>query len=381
MTIPKQFSHLKWALQLNPDLAMVIANTYGNNIRYLEYLDELIKELRDGKCSGIREKFADANRLRKFDSMLSEVEIARILIRHHKNVELLPDDFFHPAKSPDIISTDKNWAFFVEVKTLTEDETVNRMTADIENFLATQNKRNCRVDLNLKRGLTMVTTRFLERRAKEKLAMQSFQEFKDKFAQANLSNLPISLDTKGCIFEINESGLDRSYVGITRTGVFTVPLDKLVEKIRRDVVEKAKKRIDWKQDHPNIFYIVAINSEQTSVTADDVEQALIGTRVTVARWPPDSPVPIEKVRPQKLARGVKTASKKGWQPFLRELYVIPRNRTFLDINKKGIYFTKRVVKNVSRVLVRFRLGGFHWVPNPFAYDEISDPNLVDYFEA
>ena len=324
---------------------------------------------------GIREKLRDANHLRKFHSVVSELEIARLLIRHDKIVEFLPDDYFYPGKSPDIQTSDEKWVFFVEVKKFTEDDAVNKMIADIENFLSTST-RNCRVNLMLKQGLSMVTIEFRERKTKEKLATKSVQDFKDKFRQADLSNLPISIDTEGCNFEINESGLNRSYVGITKTGIIDVPIRKVVEKIRYDVIEKAQKRIYWKTNHPSIFYMVAIDCDQPFVDSDDIELALIGDRITIA----ESPVPIEIALPTKLARGVKKASKKGWEAFLKEQYIIPRDRTFLDISKKGIYFTKRVAKNVSGVLARFRVGDFHWIPNPFAYDEINDPNLVDYFQ-
>ncbi|MBO3842833.1 MAG: hypothetical protein FGF48_10545 [Candidatus Brockarchaeota archaeon] len=174
------------------------------------------------------------------------------------------------------------------------------------------------------------------------------------------------------MFEIHKSGLKRGYPGIVRTEVIRVPIEKYVEKIRMDVKEKALKRTSWEGAHLKRFYVVAIDCKETMFIEEmDLYDALIGRSIYVMEPLPMPPVTIP--------RKVKQAEKRGWRQFLLDKHIIPHDRVFLDEKDQGFYFTKES-KHISGVLARFSNNRFHFIPNPFAADEINDPKILNFFQ-
>jgi hypothetical protein len=103
--------NLAWSLSKNHEILGVLKRIYGPGHGYWKYLNELVSDLKAGKCSGIREKMADvANNSSKFKSAVSELEVARLLVRHKKSVELLRDGYMgrdasgNDIPSPDILA-------------------------------------------------------------------------------------------------------------------------------------------------------------------------------------------------------------------------------------------------------------------------------------
>lgn len=128
--------------------------------------------------------------------------------------------------------------------------------------------------------------------------------------------------------------------------------------------------------------MVALDYKEMFYDEDYMEMALIGTRVTVS-GPEVSPglanAYANAYIRQKFreTEEIKSARGRGWETYMREKCILPRNRTYLDPNKRGILFTEPIVQNISGVLGKFR-EALHFVANPFAFDEINNPKLANY---
>jgi hypothetical protein len=108
-----RFRSLAWGLSKNHEIMDLLKTNYHPHHGYWDYLNDLISDLRAGKCEGIQEKLRDvANNSNKFKSAVSELEIARVLIQHKKTVRLLPDAYMgkdtsgNDIPSPDILAHD-----------------------------------------------------------------------------------------------------------------------------------------------------------------------------------------------------------------------------------------------------------------------------------
>jgi len=71
--------HIDWALQLNQDMRQMLDSNFPNRHGYWPYVNELVAFLRSKHVAGIWEKITDANHLEKFDSVVSELEFARVV--------------------------------------------------------------------------------------------------------------------------------------------------------------------------------------------------------------------------------------------------------------------------------------------------------------
>lgn len=362
------FRHLDWALVFNKSLKGLLLDVYKYDKKYLQYLDKLIAELRCGRCHGIRKKLKDVN-LEKLPSIISELEIAKFLINQNKSVWLLPDNYMRGRQSPDIFSSNDELEVYIEVKRFAEDETIYYVLKELRSFLGQTN--SCfRVDVKLGKDLSMLAIKWNERKKKREIVEKCLDEFKRRFIQTDLSHLPVQIKTGKAIFKIRKSGLKRGYPGIIWTDLIEVPTEKCVEKIRMDVKEKALKRTSWEGAHLKKFYVVAIDFKETwFIDEMDVYDALIGRSTQVMGPCPMPPVAIP--------RKVKQAEKRGWRQFLLDRYIIPHDRVFLDY--RGFYFT-RESRQISGVLARFFNNQFHFIPNPFASDEINDPKILNFFQ-
>jgi len=333
------------------------------------YLNGLLGELRKATCENVQEKIKDANHLQKFYSIISELEIAKFLIYQGKHVTLLTDDYMKNSP-PDMLVTCNGQEAYVEVKRITHDESINLIEELLTKFL--QKYGYCfRVDLTLSHDLSIPVTKCEERKFKENLTRKTVEEFKEKFSYCDLSRLPLEINVLGTRFEIRKSEFSKGYIGFIHTACITVPREKLIKKIKRDVCEKAFKRINWSAEHRKKIYIVAIDCEQYWVSEDDVNEALIGRGCyfhSTLPMPPWAP-------PREVKEKIETAKQKGWKEFLIAKHIIPYDRTRLEYD--GIYFTRSETGNISAVLVR-KGNKYYFVPNPFAFDEINDPNLTKY---
>jgi hypothetical protein len=187
-------------------------------------------------------------------------------------------------------------------------------------------------------------------------------EFENEINKFKNLQIPYNIETSIGTFEIKDSLLNKSFVGFFNTS-FSVPTEIIVDKIKNDVIKKAKKRCGWNDIHKDKMFIIALDFENIVIDSDYLINALIGNFET---W-------ILEIDGE-----ISNAYKKGWKNFLENMYVFPSVR-FLDTKKRGIYFTNKIVKNVSAVIGMFRANRKPIIiPNPFSYEEINNPKLVDY---
>lgn len=309
--------------------------------------------------SGIQQKITDvANNINKFESAVSEFEVARFLAGKGKQIQLLADSFM-AGKSPDMLVIDAMGEYYVEVAQLTEDESLAIILDELRVFLDDPSKRY-RVDVKLPESLSLPVTDYDERQVKEDKAKKAVSDFKSGFAGLNLNQLPLEVVFGGVTFHIVQSGTSKGYPGLVDHSLIVVPSHKYVKRLRYLVAKKAGKRSDWIGSDLKKPYIVAIDCEQVYLFQEDVEEALLGSRETYHL------VPLIEVQ---------QAADKGWRDHLVKINMIPADRT--TFKSYGLYLTQTISQNVSAVLVR-RDRQYWFIPNPFAYDEINNSSLTGF---
>jgi len=289
-------------------------------------------------------------------------------VNHGKKVALLPDNFMGDDPSPDLLASDSIGDCYVEVKRLTEDHP-SVLVRELLNSLLAQGAKRCRIDIVLRGKLAPPVTKREERAAKEALIQAGVDEFSSWLESQDLSNLPLEFQTGDLVFNVHGTNLNRAYVGVVHTDVHRVPIEDWVKKLREDVTEKAKKRTGWTGKDLEKLYIVVIDCEEISLERDDVDAALIGYAVLLVGAHLDGSARLSNL-------GLNF--KEEWRQFLRQKHIIPSNRVYLDPEKKGVFFTKEVMRNVSAVIVRFATGSSYCLPNPFCYEPINNPKLQHY---
>lgn len=351
----------------NRALYEMLTEVCASNSEYRAYLENLFSSLLNSKCSGIKQKASEVKTIPKFDSFLSELEIAVRLVDRGKTVEFLPDAFMGSLPSPDLRATD-SLRSYVEVKKLTEESSSKIMLEGLESHL--KDKRFI-VNVTLSKALSIPVLRIQQRQMKEELARKSLMEFKRRFSIANLDTLPIEIETEGVVFQIvGKTERDHGFPGLIRGQFVTVPDESYVCKIRADVKEKAEKRVNWRPEDKSLYYVVALDvRDHKAIDVDIVRQALYGES--------ESFVPPLKPPSFTPTREIEEAIKKGWRDLMIQQGVLPHSETSPVRGKEGIFVTDKIVKNVSAVLI-LSIRGLQIFPNPFAYDEINDTAIANW---
>lgn len=377
-----EYPNLVWALTLNTELKLNLFEKYENKPRYLSYLDNLIFELRDLDCKNIQEKMKDINaNLYKLSSIISELEIAKILAKSGKKVQLLLDNFL-VGKSPDILCKDENFDAYIEVTRIGESESTFKVIDFLRVFLK---DLPYRVDVKLKGELSLPARDYQKRRVQECIVKTSLDKFKEYFRGGNFSEFPFQIETVGIIFEINRTDSGKGYPGFVNTEFIQVPEEILKENIKYWLLEKAKKRDDLEKEDRKYPYIIAFDCEERSIDDITINELLYGQRTTIGAlseeyelWREKEWRSIIKDKAKKIPKWeeIEEARKRGWEKLLVKEALIPNDYTYLT--KEGIFLSESSMKNVSGVLFR-KYGEVFFFPNPFASDEINYPNIFKTF--
>lgn len=183
MTIINEiYLNLSWALTNNYQLNTILSEQYIDNPLYLSYLDNLISELISYNCKGIQEKLKDASDLDKFNSTLSELQIALILAKNREidELKLLPDNYFS-SKSPDILFQDGTFTFYVEVRRIYANPYVVDTILDrLQEFLK---RYSFYVNVYLSTELSTPKMRSNERITQKNLVDKSLRIFEERFKE------------------------------------------------------------------------------------------------------------------------------------------------------------------------------------------------------
>jgi len=357
---------IDWALSSNPEIVPILLAKYPATHGYWAYLDTLVKTLRGANCKNIQEKFVDvANNLSKFESTISELEIARLLSQKGKQVELLTDSFL-PTKSPDMLVKDANGEYYVEAMRFSDDETSGIIFDGLRSSIS-RLPTPVYVDVTLPQDLSLPVTRHNERQMKETKAKTVVEQFNNQIAAFNLRNLPTTISIDGVTFHLSKSASKAGPRFINSSGI-VVPSQKYVDRIRYITTLKAEKRATWLCDHLKKKYIVAVDCEQMMLDNEDVDQALLGYRETYL-----PPLTAPKA---KIPNEVTLAANRSWSSFLKKVHLIPTANTIFT--SYGVFLTEPICKHVSGVLVRVGSRYPYFVPNPFADALINDSSLVGF---
>jgi hypothetical protein len=364
------YEYLKSALERNQRIAELLVEVYSSRAEYLAYLDKLVRELFEGGVQATKEKLGDVDNLRKFDSVVSELEVARLLMQKGKRIRLLTDNEWE-GKSPDMISGDQEHEALVEVKRITDDEANDILTEGLRQYLPTL-ATPLRVDIQLKGGLVLPVVDRVSREKKEKLAKDCLEEFKDRIATSGTTDPPPEVHTGQADFFVFKTSNDKGFPGIISTGIFAVPEPLIITKLVFDVALKAGKRASWTNELRARPYIIALDSENLWLDADTVRMAFLGLTTELhasAAW--------EKIE---ILPEVETARRQGWEGFLTETCQLPNKelRCYLLPGHAGSFLTDKRMQDVSAVLVRTASGRYYFLPNPFAAREINFPSLGSF---
>ncbi len=175
-------------------------------------------------------------------------------------------------------------------------------------------------------------------------------------------------------FDLSPSSFGRNHMGLLNSSVINVPVKRYKRKVKRDILQKARKRESWVGYRRSKFYLIAVDCEDIHIDIDEFEDVLLGTPTTIVGGP------IPRVA---LPRVVQKAIQAGWNSFLLSKCIIPNQQknAYLDfgrVSNRGLFLRDRLLRNVSAVICRFASSSVKIIPNPYAEDRINDYNLVHY---
>jgi len=353
--------NIQWAFSLNTkNLLPKVLVEYQDNPILASNIDNLFKFLRENNCKNVRERLKNVNTLWNYESALSELDVAKLLIEKGKAVEILPETYEDMISPPDILAVDSKYEVYIEVTRITDDSTIKNISDSIDKFLKKQNYVY-RVTVSLNNEIS--TPAFgNERDIKNQKIVDGIEEFRDKMVSINNSNLPTHIETSIGTFKVEKSPFDMGYTGSFQFSVIFIPDEKIIDKIRKDVIDKSKKRDKWIGEHRNKFFIVALVFEPLFHYIEHLEPALFGNDVICLL---------------DYDYKINNANEKGWKDYLEKKNILTQI-SYLDPKRRGIYFTVNSVKNVSGVIGLLYGRTPVFLPNPFAYEEINDPKF-EYF--
>jgi hypothetical protein len=347
-------SFLDKGLSCNPDLKQAIYN--NSKERYLKLLEQLFEELYKGKVEGIETKVLEISDLSRFEALVSELEFARYFLQNN---------VFGKRRAPDMLVTSNLKEYFVEVKNIQLDDEEYILGSKIADVL---NSLGLSFMVVLKSSSVLATPAYKHQtiRQKEKICETFINEFKEKLKNISLNSPKISIGTAVADVELHATEKRKSYFGIgTMKQAITEP-PEYKERIKFDVLQKAKKREDWTGDELDKFYIVAIDDDSLFFYVDRYNVELFGNATYCC-----SPLPVPRIT---IDSKIANALEHGWKGYWQEMCVIPNSRSVIPDNERGMFFNEPEMKSVTAVLIRHR-GSFYLLANPFSDERINNPQI------
>ncbi|MFA5364297.1 MAG: hypothetical protein WC325_03850 [Candidatus Bathyarchaeia archaeon] len=372
------FPFLHKGLGSNTDLENLVFSTQLSG--YLKYLDTLFNDLYSFACNSIDVKVNETSDLAKFDSMISELEFARYFLFNKMKVTLLPDNVFQGRRAPDMIVSNKSLDSYVEVKTIQFDEESWKFGINIANQL---NELGLSFMVVVKSSKTLATPAYLyqTRDKKEQASQQSLDEFSQKIKKEKPTSSKLTIKTAIADVDLHPTEKEKSYLGIgTMLDVITQPPD-YIQRIKYDILNKARKREDWTGDELKKAFIIAIDDNSMLFSVDTYNAELFGHATyyspeilgDITGSIPPPPMPSIQINDQ-----IKLAIKQGWKDYLVKMCILPNGRSVIPENKRSLFFNEPKLENASAVLVRNRKH-FCLFANPFVEKKINNPKILDEF--
>src|SRR5665647_220699 len=129
-----QFENLFALLDHNPELRDTFLRKFQGRNEYISILDNLISFFIHTHRHMLIVKIKETNSLKKFNSLISELNAAKIFAQNGCEIDLLSDDYFKNA-SPDILCKCSYFSFYVEVTQLSDSEPTLKIVEELRKLL------------------------------------------------------------------------------------------------------------------------------------------------------------------------------------------------------------------------------------------------------
>jgi len=376
--IGKRFIFLHKGLGCNSDLENSVFSTH--NSEYLSYLDKLFKELYEGTCNSINVKVNETPDLNHFDSLISELEFARYFLKNKMQVTFLPHNIFQGRKAPDMMISSSSLDSYVEVKNIQVDEASWKFGINIVKKL---NDLGFCFMVVVKASKTLATPAYIyqSKYVKDQTQKQAFISFHREIRHVKTDSSKITIKTAYAEVDLHPTEKEKSYLGIgTMLEAITQPPD-YIQRIKYDILNKARKREDWTGDELEKSYIIAIDDASPLFSVDTYNSELFGHATyyspvvlgdTTGRIPPP-PVPSIEINDQ-----IKLAIKQGWKDYLVKMCILQNDRSVIPENRRGLFFSEPIFENITAIMIMNRKK-FWLLANPFAEGKINNPEIFNVF--
>ena len=319
--VNNDFYNLKWALQKNGFMKVNVFNEFQNNPEFLKILDNLILDIIKSGTNNIQEKFIGSPEIFDFHSSITELIVGKKFYENGFQIKLYPDKQ-QPTKSlPDFYAIDSKYEYEVEVKRIIQDDSLDKLT----NYLEYQKYKNYFIDITifLSNELTKFLTSPKYKKRIKKIIGEGLNKFESEVKNINIDNIPIEINTKMGSYSIEKTKFPFNKNNIIYG--FKPQNGEIPNKIKKDVIETAKKKHDLKIKNPKKTLLIFLIFEQITMMASKIEDIL--------------------------------------------------NHTLYDY-KKGIFYTEPIVNNIGAVIGKCKNRYFVKI-NPNSKDIITNPNFED----
>lgn len=346
--------------------------------------ETLIRNLERLGCKGLENKFKDIT-VNVFDSTVSELTVAEILLNNKYDVELLSENDLifkknkrEKYKSPDIVCKKDTLTTYIEVVRLNgtgSKEIMDLVEGQIGDFVK---DLPYRIDVYLSERLSIPKKELSEINEQKKLLLDSIETFKKSLNETiKISSLPCQkICTEDIIFEIKEIELEQGYIGIIYSDCFDIPT-ALIEYFEKHDIHKKNKAYGFLSQMRKNPFIIAIDLHMREIKYESIHRLLYGDVAVHPRWMKTSwEKLIAEIHERDSWKKIERAQSNGWASFLIEKFLIPDNDNFLYINREGIFVLDKM-DDVSAVLLIDHNRKYFLYPNPFCRDEINNLKIVD----
>jgi len=384
----KRFENLTTLLNHNPKLRDAFFQKFQGKTEYLSILESTISFFAHTHGKMLIAKIKVTSTLKKFDSLISELNTAKIFAQKGCEIHLLPDDYFKSA-SPDILCKCHNFSFYVEVTQLSDSEPTLKIIEELREILR-KNRFDVRIEFNDKLSPPRFSGK--ERQEQEKILEKSMEQFKKELELLPLGVTDHEIITDGIKFSLSYSG-GKSGIPCSFMSSYKFPEELFEKYVTYRLLEKAKKREAFEGPERNRPYIVTFVSENISIDDLDFKDLLFGHTMTLLVFPFEDPeitrlatIKREKDWAEILDnkdkhifkwQEIEAAANRGWHDFLTAIHYIPHDYTYLS--KEGLFLSDPLIKNVSGILLIRKSSESYFYPNPFCDEEISISNFQNFF--
>lgn len=371
---------------LNDHVKVKVFEAYKDRPDELEEAEDLISDLERLGCKEIEKKLNEKE-ADNFDSTVSELKVAKVLLDNKHNVEFLSekDPCFKKRKgqtykSPDIICKDNDSTTCVEVVRLNDSsrkDIVDLIQDQVGDFV------RClpyRIDVHLKEELSLPKIKKEDKNKQKQSVLDSLEIFKKSFSEDMQPQVPLNLpnDAGDFTFVLKKNALEQGYLCIISI-CFDIPAE-LIKYLEKYDIDKKDKAHDFPIEQRNNPFIIAIDLRMWEIKDEDIHSLLYGL---VGLHPRGMKKYWEEVMAEVHSRDswekIKRAQSNGWDSFLREKFLIPNNETLLCINKDNEgKFVSDKMEDISAILVIDHNNKCFFYPNPFCRDEINNPKIVNF---